>query len=353
MSIINLNDKKFDEIKDTDIIDLRNIKQINSVGNLIKWVFIPNDKRRNELHIKTGKLIGSNNINNLKFGIEPIVELLSYELCNIMNLSVANERINLALINYKNKEILTIVNISEDFKGKKDMEHIHGFIDFNMFKKRYLKNSENLNYRNLINILKEYEKNKIINIDSRDSEVKIIQMIIFDYIILNTDRHYKNFGYLHKNSNNMFKFSPLYDHGQSLLYDVNLINLDYNNAELYESHLKTTEFNNYFYSNLNEAERLIYNNINIYGNKKREIEDYIEFDLEMNLTFSKEELKESINNVYKSYNNILNLASHLSIPNDVVRVIPFINNKWFTFITYIVYNRTNNILNGFSGKYNN
>jgi hypothetical protein len=45
------------------------------------------------------------------------------------------------------------------------------------------------------------------------------QMIVFDFIINNTDRHTKNFGVL-QYSDDQFKLAPLYDHGLSLVSDI-------------------------------------------------------------------------------------------------------------------------------------
>ncbi len=46
-------------------------------------------------------------------------------------------------------------------------------------------------------------------------------MIIFDYIINNTDRHFSNFGMLVDSETNIpVKFAPLFDHGYSLLHNT-------------------------------------------------------------------------------------------------------------------------------------
>ena len=359
MNIINLNDKIFNNITDFDIIDLRNIEPIGSKGNLIKWVFKPNDGRRNVLHIKTGKILGGNTLASLKFGIEPLVELLTYHLCELMNLKVAKERINLALIKYKKKEFLTIVNISEDFKGKnkENMTHLFDFFEFKKVK-QILKNNNKLNYKEVIDMFKNQN---VIDINYTDSEIKILQMIIFDYIILNTDRHNENFGYLVEKSKRKFEFAPIYDNGQSLLYDIEWDKVDWNKVDisnpiLYKSHLKTIEFNNYFYKNLIEAEKLIYSKITLFGTNKKEIKDYIDYNLDMNLFFNKKEISECIKKSFNSYNIILNIYN-LMLKNSNYKNLCFkinkVDEKWFTFMSFMIYNRTHSILNGFEGKYDN
>lgn len=44
-------------------------------------------------------------------------------------------------------------------------------------------------------------------------------MILFDYLINNTDRHFKNFAVIQDTSTNNYRFAPLYDHGSSLGVD--------------------------------------------------------------------------------------------------------------------------------------
>ena len=47
---------------------------------------------------------------------------------------------------------------------------------------------------------------------------KLSDMFVFDYLIMNSDRHYGNFGFLVDNSTNWIcGFAPLFDHGASLL----------------------------------------------------------------------------------------------------------------------------------------
>ncbi|MDN8590897.1 HipA domain-containing protein [Paenibacillus sp. 11B] len=46
-----------------------------------------------------------------------------------------------------------------------------------------------------------------------DGKKNIDQMIVFDYIIHNTDRHKKNFGFIVDRKEGKFPFAPLFDHG--------------------------------------------------------------------------------------------------------------------------------------------
>ena len=52
----------------------------------------------------------------------------------------------------------------------------------------------------------------------KEFEQALDDMIVFDAVILNTDRHYGNFGFLVDSNTNMIVApAPLFDHGNSLL----------------------------------------------------------------------------------------------------------------------------------------
>ena len=62
----------------------------------------------------------------------------------------------------------------------------------------------------------------------------LIDMLIFDTIILNTDRHFGNFGLLIDNqTNQILKTAPIFDNGLSLFYDA--LDDDLHNIERYAS----------------------------------------------------------------------------------------------------------------------
>lgn len=53
---------------------------------------------------------------------------------------------------------------------------------------------------------------------NKGTVTQIDQMILFDYLIHNTDRHRKNFGFIQSEEDG-YRFSPLFDHGLSFLCD--------------------------------------------------------------------------------------------------------------------------------------
>lgn len=71
--------------------------------------------------------------------------------------------------------------------------------------------------RNFTNNCKDYES--IINYIGSEYKVDINNMIIFDYLVNNTDRHHRNFGILMNTDTGTREFSPLFDHGFSLCSD--------------------------------------------------------------------------------------------------------------------------------------
>lgn len=60
----------------------------------------------------------------------------------------------------------------------------------------------------------------------------LADMLVFDALILNIDRHFGNFGFLvDSNTNKIMAPAPLFDHGRSLLFQA--IESDFKNAEAY------------------------------------------------------------------------------------------------------------------------
>ncbi|CAM4494128.1 HipA domain-containing protein [Paenibacillus xylanexedens] len=71
---------------------------------------------------------------------------------------------------------------------------------------------------------------KELTVEGLDGGKKNIdQMIIFDYIIHNTDRHKKNFGFIVDRKEKKFSFAPLFDHGLAFcseFSDSDIVNED-------------------------------------------------------------------------------------------------------------------------------
>lgn len=77
-------------------------------------------------------------------------------------------------------------------------------------------------------------------------EEKFINMILFDAICINTDRHYGNFGLLRDNHTGEFNdFAPIFDNGESLLSKA--IPSVFDNKEEFKKYIEKDEINISYY----------------------------------------------------------------------------------------------------------
>ena len=131
----------------------------------------------------------------------------------------------LGIYNYNGKE--KIVCACEDFT---DEEHIlYEFesiaLGINPDKKIGLELSD------IINILSEIEKKKILNISINDNiRDRLWDMFIIDGLIGNTDRHNENWGFLVNKKGSVAEFASIYDCGSCLnplIDDIEISNISY------------------------------------------------------------------------------------------------------------------------------
>lgn len=72
----------------------------------------------------------------------------------------------------------------------------------------------------------------------------LADMLVFDALILNTDRHFGNFGFLvDSHSNSIIALAPLFDHGCSLLYQA--MKNDFEDIEAYAATQLPRTYNNF------------------------------------------------------------------------------------------------------------
>ncbi len=146
-------------------------------------------------HIKTGRMDTRDFPNN--FGIEPIIECITYELGTALGVDIADEKLGVAKISYKDKFVYTLVNVSNDFRAN----------DVSLM--------ELQDYNRLVE--KQNQINTIDNIITICGKDAVLDMMLFDLIIMNEDRHNRNIAMLVFGDE--LVLSPIYDNGYSLLYD--------------------------------------------------------------------------------------------------------------------------------------
>ena len=189
-------------------INILNTSQLSSLGLsqtskgvLLKW-------NTSDKYYKSGEL---------KYGtfsnLQPVIECICTDIRNKLGIKGANY--SLQIINtdgsdeFDKQEILCCV--SDNFL--KDDETLITFA------KHYRNYNDKITYERIINDFKEYEE-------------EINQMIVFDFIVNNVDRHFNNFGYI---SNGNRKFCPIFDNGLSLYSDLGVDDIRTINRNKYAS----------------------------------------------------------------------------------------------------------------------
>ena len=182
----------------------------NTTDGMVKkgWII---DKDNNRVLVKGAYSIS---------GLEPINEWLASQICKRLDLDYCNytldiiqEQLVSKCNNFltKDEEIITASDIMS------------------------LDSNDNVSdYEKYVNIL---ESNGII-----DVKKKLSDMYIVDYLMLNTDRHMKNYGIIRNVKTLKWeRMTPIFDTGTSLQSDVTLPYLDFDNEEykFFHSHNMT------------------------------------------------------------------------------------------------------------------
>lgn len=190
------------------IDSISNISLANtSKGVLCKWMALIDG---NLCYIKTGKLAYGKFSN-----LEPISEYISYRVGKLLDISVIEtEYCDVTLKDtesFKSQDIT--VSYTNNFLGSDEV-----------FYSIYKLEGVNITYDLLISKYSDFKDD-------------INKMIIFDFIINNTDRHLNNFGFiLDANTLDIKRFSVIFDNGNSLLSDLTdseLLELDYKDIDDY------------------------------------------------------------------------------------------------------------------------
>lgn len=180
-----------------------------SKGVLCKWTALIDGEL---YYIKTGKL-SYGKFSNL----EPISEYVAYRIGELLNVNVIETfycDINLKdTFNFSNQD--TMVSYTKNYLGP-------GEVFYSIFKLE----GDTLTYDDLISKYNSFSED-------------INRMLIFDFVINNTDRHLNNFGFiLNDNTMEIKRFCCIFDNGGSLLSDLDddkLIEFDFKDIDDYSS----------------------------------------------------------------------------------------------------------------------
>ena len=182
----------------------------NTTDGMVKkgWII---DKDNNRVLVK-----GTYSIS----GLEPINEWLASRICKRLDLDYCNYTLDIlrGQLVSKCKNFLT-----------KDEEIISASDIMNLEK-----NDNVSDYEKYVSILESY--------GIKDVKKKLSDMYIVDYLMLNTDRHMKNYGIIRNVKTLKWeRVTPIFDTGTSLQSDVTLPYLDFDNEEykFFHSHNMT------------------------------------------------------------------------------------------------------------------
>lgn len=164
--------------------EIKNYINSSSLGVYTKYIREVNGTRY---------LVKSGRGNNKNISIlEPVTECICYELSKLMNISCAEY-----FLEENNDDVLCVSKWFYD-------ESEESFYSANRIMK-------------ILNISKKDLYNSLIQ-NMPQCKIDIDNMIVFDYIVNNTDRHLKNFGFLINEDGE--RFAPLYDNGLALGSDL-------------------------------------------------------------------------------------------------------------------------------------
>ena len=161
--------------------DIRNFINSSSLGVYTKYIEIVDGHK---YLVKSGRGDGKKKSSVL----EPVTECICYELAKQMGIDCAEYSLE-----EQDGELLSISKWFYD-------ESIERFYSANRLMR-------------ILGLTRENLYDKLIN-NIEDIQIHIDNMIVFDYIVNNTDRHLKNFGFLL--NGDKIRFAPIYDNGLAL-----------------------------------------------------------------------------------------------------------------------------------------
>ena len=137
-------------------------------------------------------------------GHECVNEIIADRLLNLLGLEHLSYQLIHAKVNVDHKELITWLCLSHDFKTKsEDKIALDAFYQ----------------------IMHQEEETPLNFCIRMGWEKEIYEMLVFDFLILNRDRHGANIEILRNRNNKEYRMAPLFDHGLSLLFNCDDDNL--------------------------------------------------------------------------------------------------------------------------------
>ncbi len=215
------------------------------------------------------------------YGIESITEMVAYRIGRCLGVDCLEYGLLEGIVSLDNKDLNAYVSVSKDFKK--------GRLTISL--ERYFTNRENI------------DETTIEFIRRLKIQESIYKMFVFDYIIMNKDRHGKNIEVFLDTG----KQTPLFDNSFSLFNTYEDSKLS--NTLEYDDNMRVNNFVGY--QNLKDNLGLIDCEIEM-RELKKEDQDYIFKDLEEVLSRTRRDI--IWNNVYNRYEDIRRVSNEKLLP---------------------------------------
>ncbi|MBR0418888.1 MAG: hypothetical protein IJI66_06940 [Erysipelotrichaceae bacterium] len=137
-------------------------------------------------------------------GHECVNEIIADRLLNLLGLEHLSYQLIHAKVNVDHKELITWLCLSRDFK---------------------MKNEDKIALDAFYQIMHQEEETPLNFCIRMGWEKEIYEMLVFDFLTLNRDRHGANIEILRNRNNKEYRMAPLFDHGLSLLFNCDDDNL--------------------------------------------------------------------------------------------------------------------------------
>lgn len=193
LDLCNLNNKSIDIGK--DYVDFNNfgIVDINYTSGGVLYKYVEKDIEGNPQYLyKSGVLL------NKRFSSrEAVIECICSEILDYLEIPHAIYTLAKSKLSLTSKWISQEILISKSKwflnESKEIFVHASKIVPEDTFRKP-------LAYYNILDLLPNLEDD-------------LNNMILFDFLVNNTDRHFKNFGFVTNIETEETRLSPLYDHG--------------------------------------------------------------------------------------------------------------------------------------------